>query len=322
MKNNYKVSVIIPCYNAEAFLDRCLGNLLDTDFNDIEIICVNDGSKDNTLKVLKGYAKKHKNIVIIDQKNQGQAVGRNNAVEKATGEYLCFVDSDDFTDPSMMQKMYEVAKKEKSEYVYCDYYEYYGKDNLKLVKNYIVDEPRKNALLANFAPWGKIYKTSFFKKHGFKFLPGKLFEDIAVVPIIASLAKNPVYLPEPLYYYNMENDSSIRRKTYNKKLEDIIYVADFLYEELKSHKLLEKYHDELEYMYLDSILKGGVLRFAAFEEGLEFIPVLREKVLNYFPNILKNKYSKKNSLYIKLLTYLSVKSSPKFLYKLKRIKKK
>lgn len=317
-----KVSVIIPCYNSDSFLDRCLGNLLDTKFKDFEIICINDGSKDNTLAKLKEYAKKYKNIVIIDQENQGQAAGRNNAVKKATGEYIAFVDSDDFTDSKMIEKMYEVAINNNSELVYCDYYEYYGKDNLKLCKNKNSDDLRKNAILANFAPWGKLYKTDFFKKNKFKFLPGKLFEDIAVVPIIAALAKNPIYVEEPLYYYNMENDSSIRRKKYNKKLEDILYVADYLYEELDKNKLLDKYPDEIEYMYLDSILKGGVLRFAAFPEGIEHIPVLREKVISKFPNILNNKYYKQSSLYIKLLTYVAVKANPKLIFILKRSKHK
>lgn len=315
-----KVSVIIPCYNSEQYLDRCLGNLLNTKFKEFEIICINDGSKDNTLKKLEDYASKYDNIVIIDQKNQGQAVGRNNAVKKAKGEYITFVDSDDFTNSNMIEKLYKVASKNKSDLVYCDYYEYYGENNLKLWKNNNSDDPRKNAILANFAPWGKLYKTEFFKKNKFEFLPGRLFEDIAVVPIIAALSENPIHVEEPLYYYNMENDSSIRRKTYNKKLEDIIYVADYLYKELNKNKLLDKYYDEIEYIYLDSILKGGVLRFASFKEGVEHIPELRKMVLGWFPNILKNSYYKKSGLYIKLLTYLSVKASPRLLYILKRCK--
>jgi len=318
--NKIKVSVIIPCYNSEDYIDRCLKKILKTKFEDFEIICINDGSKDNTLKKLKSYAKKYKNIVIIDQKNQGQAVGRNNAVKKARGEYIAFVDSDDFVDSNMIEKLYKYAKKNDSDLVYCDYYEYYGKDNLKLCKNKNSDDSQKNAFLANFAPWGKLYKTSFFKDNKFQFLPGKLFEDIAIVPIVAALAKNPIYVEKPLYYYNMENDSSIRRKEYNKKLEDIIFVTDYLYEELKKYELMDKYKDEIEYMYLDSILKGGVLRFAAFSEGIEHITTLRKKVLSKFPNILKNKYYKKSNLYIKLLTYISVKAHPKILYFLKRIK--
>lgn len=322
MKNKIKVSVIIPCYNSESFLDRCLRKLLDTKFSDFEIICINDGSKDNTLKKLSEYSKKYKNIKIIDQVNQGQAVARNNAVKEAKGEYIAFVDSDDFTKSEILEKMYEQAVKNNSELVYCDYYEYYGENNTKLYKNKYTEDKQKNAILANFAPWGKLYKADFFKKNKFQFLPGKLFEDIAVVPIIAALAKNPTYLEEPLYFYNMENDSSIRRKTYNKKLEDIIYVADYLYEEFNKKNLLEQYYEEIEYIYLDSILKGGVFRFASYEEGLVHIPILREKVLNKFPKILKNKYLKQCSLYIKVLTYLSVKASPKIIYLLKRSKQK
>ena len=322
MLDMIKVSVIIPCYNSENYLDRCLGNLLDTKFKDFEIICVNDGSKDNTLKKLQEYAKKHSNIVVIDQKNQGQAVARNNAIKKAKGEYISFVDSDDFTDSTMLEKMYNIAKEQESDLVYCDYYEYYGKDNLKLWTNNKSEDQYKNAFLANFAPWGKLYKTDFFKKNKFQFLPGKLFEDIAVVPVIAATAHNPIHLEEPLYFYNMENDSSIRRKTYNKKLEDIIFVADYLYEELKNRDLLDKYKSEIEYLYLDSILKGGVLRFASFKEGVVNIPILREKILTKFPRILKNEYYKKSSFYIKLLTVLAVKASPSFLYRLKRCKRR
>ena len=115
MKEKTKISVIVPVYNGEEFLSQCLDSILAQTLQDIEILCVNDGSTDNSLKILKGYAKKDKRIQIINQKNQGLSASRNNAMKIAKGEYLSFVDADDYINKQFLEELYNSAIKENAD---------------------------------------------------------------------------------------------------------------------------------------------------------------------------------------------------------------
>lgn len=317
-----KISIIIPAYNAEKYINKCLEKLLNQDFTEsYEIIIINDGSKDNTLQMLTEYENKYQNIKVITQDNSGQAVARNKGIELAKGKYIMFVDIDDFVDTTILTKLYNAAEKENANLVYCDYYEYYGDNNLILKENNFTNDYKKNSILANFAPWGKLYRKEFFKKSGLKFLEGKLFEDIAIVPVLAALSNKNIRVNEPLYFYNCSNVSSIRKKTYNKKLEDVFESIDETYKNFQKNKLLKKYNEEIQFIYLDSFLKGSVFRFADFKEGLKFIKPLRNKIIDKFPNLLKNKYYKELSLYNKLLIIISYYFPPYFIYLIKKVKK-
>lgn len=313
------ISVIIPAFNAEKYIDKCLDYLLNQDYKlNYEIIIVDDGSKDETLKILKKYEKKHSNIKVISQKNSGQAVARNRAIDLAKGKYLMFVDIDDFVDKTILSKMFSVADKENADLVYCDYYEYYGDDKLILKENYFTDDSKKNGILANFAPWGKLYRTEFFKKSGLRFLEGKLFEDIAIVPVLAALSNKSIRLAEPLYYYNCSNVSSIRKKTYNKKLEDVFVSIEETYNNFKSKKLLYKYYDEIEFIYLNSFLRGSVMRFADFKVGIPNITRVRKTIREKFPKILSNIYYKNLSIKEKLIYLVCMYMPPRMFGLLKR----
>ena len=117
MTNKYKVSVIIPAYNVEKFLKKCVGSVLSQTLKELEIICINDGSKDNSLEILKKFEKENDNIIVIDQENQGVSVARNNGIELANGEYIYFLDGDDYLDKRFFEYFYENAKKNNSDLV-------------------------------------------------------------------------------------------------------------------------------------------------------------------------------------------------------------
>lgn len=292
-----KVSIIIPVYNAEKYIDKCFKEILNQTYQDFEIIAINDGSTDSSSKILKKYESKYKFITVINQNNTGQAIARNKAIDIANGEYLTFIDIDDFIDTHFLEELTNAINTNKADMAYCDYYEYYGPSKLVLYQN------NMGPILANYAPWGKIYKTDFFKKYKLRFLEGKLFEDIPITPVLAGLGK-AVYVPLPLYYYNKSNVSSIRRNTYSKKLEDIYDAIDETIYNFRKYKIFNKYKNEIEFIYLDSFLKGGVLRFADYKEGIKQIKRVREKVLEYFPNILNNPY------------YLNLPKNKQILYKI------
>lgn len=310
-----KVSIIIPVYNASKYIDKCFKEILNQSYKDFEVIAINDGSTDNSSKLLKKYESKYPFIKIINQNNTGQAIARNRAIEIASGDYLTFIDIDDFIDTHYLEELVNAMEDGNYDLVYCDYYEYYSPIKLVLKRN------NMGPILANYAPWGKLYKTSFFKKYKLKFLEGKLFEDIPIIPVLAGLGKSK-YVPIPLYYYNKSNVSSIRRNKYSKRLEDIYDAIDETIYNFKKHKIFNKYKNEIEFIYLDSFLKGGVMRFADYKEGIKQIPRVRTKVLEYFPNILDNPYYKKCSKKEQLLYKITLNMNPSILSKIKRLLKK
>lgn len=310
-----KVSIIIPVYNGALYIDKCFNEILNQTYKDYEIVAINDGSTDDSSKILKKYESKYSFIKVINQKNRGQAIARNKALEIATGEFITFVDIDDFIDIHYLEELLNAVIENKADMAYCDYYEYYNPTKLILKQNDM------GPILANFAPWGKIYKASFFKKYELKFLEGKLFEDIPIIPVLGGLGKT-VHVPLPLYYYNKSNVSSIRRDKYSKRLEDIYDAIDETIYNFKKFKLYKKYKDEIEFIYLDSFLKGGVLRFADYKEGIPQIKRVREKVLEYFPDLLNNSYYLKLTKKEQFLYKVCLNMNPTLLSRIKRLTKK
>ncbi len=314
-----KVSVIIPCFNGEEYIKNTLKMVFDDSLKEKEVIVVNDGSVDNSLKILMEEKKKYKNLVVINQRNSGQGVARNKALAKAKGEYIFFLDIDDAIAKNAINTMYNYAIENNSDYVYCDYYKHFINRD-ELVINHHNDDVKKDVILANFAPWGKIISKKLIDDINFKFCEGIIYEDIAVIPFLGVNSKNPKYLNKGLYFYNMTNTSTLRKKSYDKKYEDIIYVSDYLYNTFKESKLLNKYNEELKYIFLDSILKSGVLKFSEFKEGLKYINILRANVKSKFSNLLDNYYYKKEPLYRKFTAFISVYLPPRVIYWMKKIK--
>ena len=111
-----KVSIIVPVYNVEKYLRKCLDSLVNQTLKDIEIICINDGSTDDSLNILQEYAREHHNVVVIDQENQGVSIARNNGINKAQGDYIGFVDPDDWVEPDMFKILYEKAEENKNSF--------------------------------------------------------------------------------------------------------------------------------------------------------------------------------------------------------------
>lgn len=316
-----KVSIIVPCYNAENYINICFDSIMNDKLEDKEIIFINDGSKDNTLKILQSLKKKYKNIVIIDQENGGQAVGRNNALKKAKGEYVTFVDIDDFVAKDMFYKLYSFAKKKNCDYVYCDYFKHYINNDI-IVRNEFTSDLEKNKLLVNFAPWGKLISKKLIDEIDFKFLEVRAFEDVAVIPYLGAKSKNAGYLKESLYYYNMTNESTMRQKKYNQNYLKMFEVSDHLYSLFANNNLIDQFYDELEYIYIDSILKTGVIIFSQFKESLNQVYKLRNNVFSKIQrkNVFKNRYIKNQKFYIKFVIFLTIYLPSKLLYCIKRVK--
>ena len=178
-----KISVIVPVYNVEEYLDKCLDSLVNQTLKDIEIIVVNDGSPDNSQKIIDKYVKKYKNVKAYTKKNGGLSDARNYGLTKAKGEYIAFIDSDDYTDITMLEKMYQKAKNKKLDIVVCDCYKVYPNNENQeiLISNLKYSEDNvKNYLLAPPMAWNRLYKKEIFDN--IKFVKGIYYEDLECTP--------------------------------------------------------------------------------------------------------------------------------------------
>ena len=175
-----KVSIIVPVYNVEKYIRRCLDSLVNQTIDDYEVIFVNDGSPDNSKDIILEYMEKYPDIIkLYDKENGGQGSARNLGIKKATGEYLGFVDSDDFVNLEMFKKMYDLAKQKKSDIVACSYKIYYENSNtfedynLKMnnetiIEDYIMEQP---------AIWNKLIKRELIIDNKLFFPEGIIYED-------------------------------------------------------------------------------------------------------------------------------------------------
>ena len=189
-QDKIKVSVIVPVYNVEKYLRECLESLVNQTLKEIEIICINDGSEDSSLEILNEYASKDSRFVIINQENCGQSVARNKGLDVAKGEYIGFVDSDDWVDLNFFENLYSEAVKNNSDIAAASIrkviYDKLDKYIIKYDSVQTETDTDKKYKLAEIPDWNytcnKIYKTSSFRKTGLKFIEGVYFEDVILTP--------------------------------------------------------------------------------------------------------------------------------------------
>ena len=215
-----KLTIIVPVYNSELYLKKCLNSLLNQTLKDMEIICVNDGSTDGSLDILKSFAQKDSRIKIIDKKNEGQSVARNIAIEQASGEYLGFVDSDDWVDLDYFEKLYNAAKKYDCDIACAGYKKCkkFVKPVKKKYKKYEVYKDINSKVKADNIPrhnyiWNKIYKRESWLNAGIKFPEGRVYEDIAILIKILYYTGDLVTVPNTYYYYREHCLSTVKNNS-------------------------------------------------------------------------------------------------------------
>ena len=222
-----KVSIIVPVYNMESRIRRCLDSLVNQTLKDIEIIIINDGSKDNSIKIIREYEKKYKNIVVIDRENKGISATRNEGIEKAKGEYIAFVDSDDYVDLDMYEILYNSVLENDSEIAICNYKIFnevndeiiYQNISTKCNINNLYDNP-KMIYKIDYAPWNKLYKRELW--NDLKFPIGLKYEDLEAVLKVFLLTKKVVYVNK--YLYNYLDNPTGQTATVNKRVYDIFKI--------------------------------------------------------------------------------------------------
>ncbi len=254
-----KVSVIVPVYNVEKHVGNCLEKLVNQTIDDIEILVVNDGSTDNSQAVIDEYAAKYPDkIKAFESENRGAAGARNYALEHATGEYIGFVDSDDFAEVDMFEKLYNKAKSDDADIVSCGYYRIVnGVGKKRACYDYpcfgenVFDEP---SLFINNLPyiWNKIFKRELVLKIGGFDNRLRIYEDLVFTYKLFLLANKIDLVPEPLYCYTINREESLT-STFSEKRFDIFTAADDLIAFFKENSAFEFFEDELLFVILKHI---------------------------------------------------------------------
>ncbi|WP_196001868.1 glycosyltransferase [Clostridium sp. 1001271B_151109_B4] len=283
-----KVSIIVPVYNVEEYLPKCLESLINQTLEEIEILCVNDGSTDNSRLVLEAYSRKSSKIKILDKKNGGLSDARNYGMEYAKGEYIGFVDSDDWVELNMFEIMYEKARQNDADICISNYREIYSDNTIN-----IKDFNKEFTIVHEASVWNKLFRNSFVKEKRVKFPIGLWYEDNAFTYKL--LISNPkiVNVNEYLYNYRKERAGSIMNSQINKKIYDIYFIGDEIYKYSQNTYISESEKIQLEFIFIRNIFFRQVLKIIKLEKNN--ILKLRKKLKHHyryiekkFPNWLKN----------------------------------
>lgn len=254
-KENIAVSVIVPVYNAEKYLVKCLDSVVNQTLKNVEIILVDDGSTDSSSEICKSYADKDERIIYFKKENEGLAAARQDGMERSSGEYIGFVDSDDWLELNMYERMYSVAKEENADVVFCNaFLDENEKDKIHLEPGvYDRDRIEKEILprsLAGLTPkgtnsvirwcnWLRLYKRSLIEENGLSFGRGfRRSQDLQLTFETALYAQKYVSLNDEYLYHNRtQNNASSLSRGYTKNYWKLIRpLIDVLYKDVENYK--------------------------------------------------------------------------------------
>lgn len=236
-----KISVIIPVYNVEKFLPQCLDSIIHQTYTNLEIIIVDDGSTDNSCEICKKFATHDKRIKIIHQKNAGVSAARNNGLSHATGDYIHFMDSDDYIDLDYYEKMITANKNISADIVAgCvvsqngPFYEIEYKT--KSILTSLTEKFITTNALSNCVIWRYLFKKSFLQKNHLKFAVGRIFEDMLFIPDAIRIANCVLTVPGTYYHYVYNEKSYLNAANSEKHQEQYKYSENFV------NYFIEKYN--------------------------------------------------------------------------------
>ncbi len=228
-RNMKKISIVVPVYNVQKYLSKCIDSLINQTYKDIEIILVDDGSLDGSGNICDAYAKKDKRIKVIHKKNGGLSDARNKGIEIATGEYITFIDSDDYVSLKYCETLYKLIKKHNADISIGNYHPFYENEIVKekIDDNEIVMSSKealeylydKDYCVTMRVAWGKLYKKELFNK--IRYPKGKINEDEFVIHHLYDKTNKVVFTKSTLYYY-FQRDTSIMGEKFSIKRLDAL----------------------------------------------------------------------------------------------------
>lgn len=282
----HKVSVIVPVYNAEKFLKDTLKSIQSQTLKDFEVICVDDGSTDNTLAILDEFIKKDKRFKVIHQKNAGAGAARNYGFTVATGKYTIFLDSDDLFSPALLEKLWEAAEENQADISTCNFSRFDGNGNVAhrtgihtewLPKGITVfnykDCPHHILSVVNPTPWNKLYRSDFIREHNLKYEEISSTNDITFAAVSVATAERVTFIPDHLVQYRVGHSGTIS-STKAKNLNNIHIAISSAVRQTKALAHSEE-------------IKDSILRFAVDN----YIFALKHYIIDFNDTVAKEFYT-------------------------------
>lgn len=285
------ISIIVPIYNAENYLNKCINSLINQTKQELEFILVNDGSTDSSEEIIKTY--KDKRIKYFKNPNQGIGKTRNFGIEKATGKYIMFLDSDDYLREDACQRLYDKAEEEKLDLVICNFYRLEDETNIReeilipKFKDTTLKENKDLLLKVNLAPWNKLYKSTLLKKNKIKFVENLKYEDAPFVIEAMDKANKIGQVTECLNYYIIHKNSETTVR--DKKILDIIEIVDMIRKYFSKRKEFTETVDKLSVRILTNYTIQQRVQQDK-EVGIRFIDRAFKYMKENIPDYKNNKY--------------------------------
>lgn len=296
-----KISVIIPVYNVEKFLRECLDSIVNQVFQDIEIICVDDQSTDNSLEILQEYARKDKRIIILqNERNHGLAYTRNVGLKKATGDYILFVDSDDYIEKNLLEIVAKKAdgfdivcfdyRKQDELYAGMDGHSYVVPDGEYYEKDFFIEAVNSNSII--YSAWSKLYSREFLDVNNIRFTDNLFYEDILFCFQCLTKAKKVYSIGKKLYIYRIRSESIMTKKLSGKNVEDYFFNVYQLTKEYLGMICNPQESDAIE-RYIQGVCRDFVKAYRRYSQENEdyLIPhylndSVCEKIYRIFPKFI------------------------------------
>lgn len=237
---NPKLSIIVPVYNVEKYLEKCIISILEQTFEDFELILINDGSTDNCGAICDDFAKQDNRIKVIHKENGGQSSARNIGINIARGEYIGFVDSDDYIMPTMYEKLYKGCQKNNADISIAGWttVNEYG----DMINKYQISKVSFLSFMIKAYPWNKLYKKKLFIENDFYFKEGMIYEDVELIPKLYTKANKVILIDSAEYNYLKRSNSTTA--LIDHKIFDIFYAYESLRNYLINENLWTKYGEE------------------------------------------------------------------------------
>lgn len=318
----YKVSIIVPVYKVEQILERCILSLVKQTYRNIEIILINDGSPDSSGEICNYYSKIDSRVQVIHKENGGLSDARNWGIDKASGDYTIFVDSDDYIDENAVKLLLDFAIENELDIVCADAYRIIQSETKKTKERLIGEYTEKNIMTGedfliqsikekkhSVAVWSRLYKTDLIKANNIYFKKNIYHEDEEWTPRVMLKARRVSYINYPFYYYIIRSNSITQTDNRNKHIKDVIETCEFLnnyfrvnVDSEKNRKILNNYLAKLYIntstfgVYQEDIYKASIKRRFPLNNAHELSTVIQSIIFLLSPSMyraLKLAYLKK-----------------------------
>lgn len=290
-----EISIIVPIYNAEQYLNKCIESLINQTKKELEFILINDGSTDNSESIIKSY--KDNRIKYFKRSNHGIGKTRNFGISKSTGKYIMFLDSDDYLEDDACEVLYKKIDKEKLDVVVCDFYRVSSNskeiEKITSFKNTSLKDDSNLLLNINLAPWNKIYRSDLIKNNDIKFIEDLKYEDAPFVALSLLKSKKIGKVDKPLINYTIHESSETTLR--DKRVFDIIKIVDIIRNYFKEYYWSRKVIDTLT---IKILVNYNIQQRYISDKNIrnEFIDKAFSYLKKNIPNYKSNIYFKERSV--------------------------